>query len=338
MTPPFSAASSARILKIIYDYEMACCVYTAAKLNLAELLYDGPRTIDELAVATRTNRHALYRVLRVLAGEGLFLETDREIFSFTPGAIALHGAANGSIKYYLQAILGEHYHGFGNMLHSVRTGETAFDYFYKEDIWEYYKNRPETALNFMKAMAGLTQYYASAILPTYDFRPFNTIIDIGGGNGALLFAILQHTPGIKGILFDAPMVVHQTDQLIREQRLEGRCSTIAGNFFERIPEGGDAYILKYILHDWSDSDAIHILQNCARVMQPGSKVLVLDAVIPPGNAWHPGKHTDVTMLVATKGRERTEGDFRYFFREAGLRFNKIVTLGLEEISLIEAEK
>jgi len=134
------------------------------------------------------------------------------------------------------------------------------------------------------------------------------------------------------------MVIQQTDQVIRENGLAARCSTVAGNFFEGIPAGGDAYLLKYILHDWNDFEAIHILQNCARVMQSGSKVLVFDAVIPPGNAWHPGKQTDVTMLVATKGRERTEEDFRHFFSEAGLRFNKITPTTLDEISIIEAEK
>src|SRR5882757_5824503 len=191
MQPSFSAASSAKVLKIIYDYEMACCAYTAAKLNIAELLYDGPKTVTELAAAAGADASALYRVLRVLAGEGIFKETDKEVFSFTPEAVAMHGEVEGSIKYFLQAILGEHYHGFGNMLHSVRTGETAFDYYYKMDVWQFYGENLEMAINFNKAMAGLTQYYSRAIVAAYDFSNFNTIIDIGGGNGALLFAILQ---------------------------------------------------------------------------------------------------------------------------------------------------
>jgi hypothetical protein len=338
MQPSFSAASSAKVLKIIYDYEMACCAYTAAKLNMAELLYDGPRTVAELAAAAGADAPSLYRVLRVLAGEGLFKETDKEVFAFTPEALALYGETEGSIKYFLQAILGEHYHGFGNMLHSVRTGETAFDHYYKMDVWEYYGKHPETAVNFNKAMAGLTQYYSRAILAAYDFSPFHTIIDIGGGNGALLFAILNQAQASKGIIVDAPAVIQQTEMLIRDHHLQDRCSAMPGNFFEHIPEGGDAYLLKYILHDWSDQESIRILENCAKAMKQGSKVLVFDAVIPPGNDWHPGKHTDVTMLVATKGRERSEDDFRHLFKAAGLQFNKITALELDEISIVEAEK
>jgi len=330
--------SSTKVLRLIYDYMTGCCVYAAAKLNIPELLYEGPKTFTELAITTGTNPAALYRILRVLAGEGFIRETDDGIFTFAPEATALLGEREGSLKYYLQAIFSEHYQAYGQLLHSVRTGEAAFDHFHKADVWEYYGHHPEEALNFNKAMAGLTQYLAGSILRAYDFSPYHTIIDIGGGNGALLFSILQYTPEVKGVIFDAPIVIPQTEELIREHHLQERCSTFSGNFFEAIPEGGDAYLLKYILHDWTDTDAIRILQNCSRIMQAGSKVLVFESVMPPGNEWHSAKQMDVTMLVCTKGRERTEEEFRFLFKEAGLQFNRTVDIGLPEVSILEAEK
>lgn len=336
--PAFSAASAERVLRILYNYELACCTYVAAKLNIADLLYEHPKTVDELATATGAHAGALYRVLRVLAGDGLLKENDHRIFSLEADALALHSEVEGSLKYFIQAILGEHYYGFGNMLYSVRTGETAFDDHYKMDVWAFYEQHPELALNFNKAMAGLTQYYARFIIPSYDFNQFTTITDIGGGNGALLFAILHAFPNVKGVIYDAPSVIPQALQLIKENNLEDRCTAVAGNFFESVPDGADAYMMKYILHDWNDDDAVKILQNCAHKMKKGNKVLVLDAVLTPGNDWHPGKHMDVTMLVATKGRERSEADFKKLFTTAGLQFNRVVDIGLKEISIIEGEK
>jgi O-methyltransferase domain len=338
MKPSFYAPSSAKILQIVYDYELACCTNVAARLNIAELLYESPKSIAELAVATRANGPALYRVLRVLAGAGIFKETANQVFVFTESATALHAGVEGSIKYYLEAILGEHSHAFGNMLHSVMTGETAFDHYYKMDVWAWYGQHGEVAANFNKAMAGLTQYYARTAIPAYPFNDFESIVDIGGGNGALLFAILAATQKPKGIIFDAPFVIPQSEQLIEEQQLQERCNAVAGNFFESVPPGKDLYLLKYILHDWADEDCIRILRNCADAMKTGSKVLILEAVIPAGNGYHVGKYTDVTMLVATRGRERSEEDFKRLLTEAGLRFNKIIPLSLDEISLIEGEK
>lgn len=340
MKPDFSPASSQKLLNIIYGYELACCTYVAATLNIAELLFASPKSVEELAQATHTNADALYRVLRVVAAEGFFKEEDYRVFSYTPQAAALHGATIGSIKYFVQAILGEHYHAFGNLLHSVRTGETAFDHYYNMDVWEFYGSHPDIATNFNKAMAGLTQYYAAKLVPAYDFNQFRTIVDIGGGNGSLLFAVLNAAADAKGVIFDAPVVIPQAEQLIQENNLQNRCSAVAGNFFEAVPPGMDAYLLKFILHDWNDADCIKILQNCSSAMQPGAKVLIMDAVIPsaPANDYHGGKYTDVIMLAATKGRERSEADFRSIVEAAGLQFNTIIDAGLDEVSIVEAEK
>ncbi|WP_326992207.1 ArsR family transcriptional regulator [Chitinophaga sp. 212800010-3] len=338
MKPSFSAASSSKVLKIIYDYEMSSCAYVAARLNIAELLYEKPRHVTELAQLTGTNATALYRVLRVLAGEGLFSESAPQVFSYLPAAAALHGETTGSVKYFLQAILGEFRYAFGNLLYSVRTGETGFDHHYGKEIWEYYQEHPEEALNFNKSMAGLTQYYSPAVISGYDFSQFRTIVDIGGGNGALLFNVLHAFPTVKGVIFDVPSVVEQAEQLIAENGLQERCSATSGDFFKAVPPGGDAYMMKYILHDWNDEQSVTILRNCAAVMEKGAKVVVLDSVIPAGDEWHPGKHMDATMLACTKGRERNEDEFRHIFTEAGLKFNKVVKLEIDEISIVEGEK
>ena len=338
MTPDFSAGSSAKILHILYDFQLACCVNVAANLGIAELLFEGPQTVSALALATSSDPDALRRVLKVLAAERIFKETQDDLFVYTTEAAALHGDTEGSIKHYLLAIMGEHYPAFGNLLHSVRTGQTAFDHHYKMDVWEYYSQHPSTAANFNKAMAGLTQYYVREIIPAYNFGAFRSVIDIGGGNGALLFSILKANPHLKGVIFDAPHVVSATDHLIRSAGLEERCVTAAGDFFEEIPSGIDCYLLKYILHDWSDIQCAQILRNCASAMYPGARLLIFEAVIPSGNAYHEGKYTDVTMLVATKGRERTEEEFHGLLSAAGLEYVRTIPLSLNEISIVEAVK
>lgn len=338
MNPDFSAAASAKVLKVIYDYHLANCIHVATKLNLAELLYTGPKSIVELAAATDANPGALYRLLRVLAAEGIFRETADKVFEFTREAAALHGDTEGSVKYYLQAILGEHAHALANLMHSVMTGATAFDDYYKMDVWTYYGKHPEKAANFNKAMAGLTQYYAKSAIPAYPFNDFETIVDIGGGNGALMFALLEACPKPEGIIFDASFVIPQTEQLIAASKYKDRCSAVAGNFFESVPQGKDLYLLKYILHDWDDEACIKILHNCAVAMRPGSKVLILESVIPPGNTYHAGKYTDITMLACTRGRERSEADFKNILAAAGLQYNKFIDLALDEMALVEAQK
>lgn len=338
MKPAFSAESSARILSHLYGYQLAHCLHVVSELNIAELLFESPRPVDELAALTGTHAPSLYRVLRVTAAAGVFEETEGRVFRFTPDATALHGDAEGSVKPYFQAIMGEHSHAFANLLHSVRTGETAFDAYYSTDVWEFYDTHPEEAIRFNKAMAGLTQYYSHALLPAYDFSRFRTVIDIGGGNGALLFAILGAYPTVYGAIFDAPAVIPETEKLILDSPFQDRCTTIAGNFFDAIPIGYDAYLLKFILHDWSDDDCVVILRNCAEVMAVGNRVLILDSVIPSGNYPHAGKYTDVTMLACTRGRERSAVDFRQLIEAAGLHFAGISDIGQEEMYLIEAVK
>lgn len=338
MQPINNTVHSQRMLQVLAHHWLSCCVYVAAKLNIADHLFTGPKTIEWLASETGTHAPSLYRVLRALAAEKIFEETQKETFMLTPNATALLSDAPGSMKYFILAELGEFYNPWGELLHTVQTGKTAFDHYYKMDLWQYYATHPEEGRNFMHAMTRLTQYSDKAIVDAYHFDGFKTIVDVGGGNGALLMAILQSAPALQGVVFDAPYVVEKTKQAIAENNMSNRCTVQGGDFFKEVPSGADAYIMKYILHDWQEADAIRLLQSCHRSMKKGSKLLAVDAVIPPGNTFHPGKFMDVNMLVVTGGRERTAEEFRKLFEQAGLQFNRVIDLSIPDVSIVEGEK
>jgi hypothetical protein len=333
-----NGALSARILKSVFDQWFSCCVYVAARLNIADQLANGPLPIETLAAANGSHTPSLYRVLRALAGEGIFEETSPGVFGLTPEAVALQSDSPASMKAFVQALLGEHYHAWGQLLYSVQTGGTAFDHYYGMDLWKYYDTHPQDGINFMNAMTGMSELQLPHIVAAYDFSAFNTIIDVAGGNGALMLAVLEATPGLKGVIFDQPYVAERTAEVIATRQLAERCRVVPGNFFGSIPAGADAYMMKYILHDWHDADALRILKNIYSAMPRGGKLLVIDAVIPEGNVPNPGKFMDVNMLVATGGRERTAREFEALFEQAGLRLNRVIDLTIPDMSIVEGEK
>ncbi|NLU92394.1 methyltransferase [Chitinophaga sp. Ak27] len=330
---------SARILQHITNHWVSCCVYAAAKLNIADLLATGPQSITSLAGATATHPPSLYRLLRLLAANDLFEEISPEIFDNTAASTALISDIKGGMKEFVLAELGEFYLPWGNLVDSIRTGKTAFDEYYGGNLWDFYKTHQAEGLNFMKAMTNLTQFSEGAILERYDFSAFSTITDVGGGNGALLMAILKRTPEARGIVFDEPYVVKETAHLIAaDPKVKDRCATAGGNFFVEVPAGADAYVIKYILHDWSDEDAIRILSNCSRAMKKDSKILVIDGVVPEGNAPHASKLMDMNMLALTGGRERTAAEFESIFLRSGLRLTRVIDLSISEVSIVEGKK
>lgn len=334
-----TAEHTGNILRHITNHWVSCSVYTAARLNIAEILASGPMEVTTLAAKTGTHAPSLHRLLKLLAANGIFEEQTPGVFVNTPDAVALIGDIEGSMKAFLLAEMGEFYVPWGNLLDSVRTGKTAFDEYYGENLWEYYKKHGERGLNFMKAMTAVTSFLNPAILDKYDFSVFNTIIDVGGSNGALLSAILKKTPGPSGIVFDVPYVVEQTAALLAaDPLLHDRCSAVSGNFFEQVPAGADAYLLKMIIHDWNDEDSIRILSVVSKAMKPESKILIVDGVVPGGNTPHGAKLMDVNMLVVTGGKERTAAEFEELFRRSGLRLTRVIDLDITEVSIVEGEK
>jgi hypothetical protein len=232
-----------------------------------------------------------------------------------------------------------HYSAWGNLLHSIKTGEIAFDNLHHQSIWKYYETHPEKGAIFNKAMAGITDAVVKNILPVYDFSSLPTIVDVGGGNGAMLCGILKSVIHSKGIVFDYGDYVHdQAVQFIAKNNLQDRCSFMAGSFFDTVPAGASVYLMKSVLHDWDDENSIKILVNLKKAMPDGSKLLIIENVIAERNIPHPGNFMDINMMVMTGGRERTAAQWKTLVEKAGLKFLRVIPTSSPMFSIVEAEK
>jgi O-methyltransferase domain/Dimerisation domain len=328
----------AQMMQMITGFWVSCSVYTAARLNVAKHLAEAPMSAEELATATDSHAPSMFRLLRALASVGVFTRNAEGKFELTPLGHTLRPGVPGSMRAMALAQLGDHYRAWGELKHSVKTGEVAFDRVEGMPVWKYYETHPEDGLNFMQAMTGLTQAVIMNIVPAYDFSGFATIVDVGGGNGALLTAVLEAAPQARGLVFDEDYVVKETAQHLAKAGLSGRCGVAAGSFFDDAVPEADAYLLKMILHDWDDEKSVGILKNVARPLKSGGKVLVLESVIPESDQPHPGKFMDLNMLAMTGGRERTEAEFAELFRRAGLRLSRVVHTHSPLFSVVEAAK
>ena len=272
----------------------------------------------------------------MLGSLGIFTEGENKTFSITPLSETLITDAPGSLRPGAIAELGEiHYDAWGNILHSVKTGGIAFDDHFGMDIWQYFQKDPATAANFNRYMASSSEPLNQAISTGYDFSKFKTIVDIGGGLGGMISAILANNPHLKGIVFDAPSVVENSNGFLAERGLAARCETIGGDFFESVPEGGDVYTMRWILHDWEDEKALTILNNIRKVLPENGKLLLAEAVVPGRTEPHFSKFFDLIMLVMTGGRERTEKEWTDLLSKAGYRVERIIPTD-SFLSLIEA--
>lgn len=309
-----------RILQLCFGSLLTQLLGAAAELGVADLVADGPRPVDELARATGTQPDALYRVLRALAAQGVFSEVAPRTFGLTPTASVLRDGVPGSMRELARYFgMRSRNHAFVELLHTVRTGEPAFDHVHGTDWWTHLAEHPDDAAIFDNAMGNLARQVHAMALETCDLSDARLLVDVGGGHGHLAAALLNRSPDLRAIVFDLPHVVAGADKVLADAGVADRAETAPGNFFASVPEGGDAYVLSMILHDWDDARAIAILTNVRRAMQPGGKVIVVDAVIPEGDHPHTGKLIDIVMLALLPGRERTEAEFAALFREAGLR-------------------
>ena len=326
------------MLQMIMGFWVSRAVQVAAKLGLADLVAKEPKTVAELAAATGTHAPSLYRLMRALASVGVFAEQEDGRFASTPMAAMLETDAPVSLRAFVTSELGEvHYKSWEELLHSVKTGEIAFDKVFGEPIWKYFATHPENARLFNQSMTDLTSMVEPAVVGAYDFKPFKRIVDVGGGHGSLISAILKNNPHLEGILYDAPQVMEGAQERMAARGLTDRCQLMAGDFFSSVPDGGDLYLMKHIIHDWDDEKCIEILKNCRRVMNEQGRVLVVDQVVPSGNAPSLGKFTDLLMLVMVGGKERTEEEFRKLFDAAGLKLTRIIQTP-SPMSIIEGAK
>jgi SAM-dependent methyltransferase len=320
---------------MVTGLRVAQMVHVVAKLGIADLLESGPKSCDELAAATGAHAPSLYRLLRGLGSLGLFTEGADQQFALTPLGDHLRTGASESLR-DLAIFWSEDWHWrlWGELLQSVQTGEPATRRLWGMELFEYLGQNPEASAGFDRAMTGSYLERNAALLSTFDFSGIGTLVDVGGGHGRLLAAILARNPAMRGILFDRPEVVAGAQEVLRAADVADRCERVGGSCFESVPEGGDVYLLAAVIHSWDDAEAAVVLRNCGRAMGPRSRLLVVEHVIPPRDESHRGKLTDVEMLLVG-GRERTEPEFRALLDSAGFRLTRIVPTGAPH-SVIEA--
>jgi hypothetical protein len=310
-------------------YRGSQALYVVAKLGIADLLADGPRPTEELAMATQTHAPTLFRVLRFLAGIGVFDEVDLGRFALTALGAGLRRDVAGSPGALALLLLdGSHWRGWGELLHSVQTGETAFPHVHGQEYFPYVREHPELAAIFDRAMTSNAAMAGVAITDRYEWANVARVVDVGGGHGWLLATVLQAHPAMQGVLFDRPEVVAAARPVLEQAGVADRCELVGGDFFAEVPPQGDAYVLRHILHDWDDAAAQVILERCRQAMAPGGRVLVVERVV--GTEYReamPALQGDLEMLVNVGGRERTEAEYRALLTSAGFRLTQLVPLG-----------
>lgn len=307
-------------------YWVARLIHVAAKLKLADLLKKGPRSVEDLATASGVQPQALYRILRALASVGVFAETKNGRFKLTPLAVTLQTGAPSSMHAWALMINDNWgWDAWKELLHGAKTGEVPFIKAHGVPLFEYFEKHPENLQVFGESMTSISVTENPAIAAAYKFSGIRTLVDVGGGHGSLLSTILKANSKLKGVLYDQPSVIARAekDQHVTAKGIKERCWLEPGNFFETVPKGGDAYIMKYILHDWNDEKCVKILSNCRSAMNEKGKVLVVDNVIAPGNDPSWGKLLDIQMLIIG-GRERTKKEFAAIFASAGLKLTRVV--------------
>jgi len=321
------------LLRMVNGYQVSQAIHVASVLGVADALKDGARHVDDIADQTDTDPQALYRLLRALAAAGVFLEGDQRIFSLTPLGRGLVSDGHGSLRDYAIFVGHESNWGtWGNLLNGIRNGKNVFRQVHGETVWDYRAQRPEVSAMFNRATAATK--LTGSVLDIYDFSPFRSIVDVGGGNGSMLADILKVNPVAQGILFDQPHVVSK-DQL-QKAGVTAQCEVIGGDFFQSVPTGGDLYVLRAVLHDWDDADCIQILKTCRDAMADTARLLIVERLIEPPNVGREIKFFDLAMFVLPGGRERTREEYSSLLMAAGFEVARVTEPGADNFSAIEA--
>lgn len=294
-------------------------LYIAARLGIAELVADVKQSADQLAAKTGAHAPSLFRVLRALSALGMLTQDGHDRFGLSERGQRLRTDLPDSVAPFILSY-GQAWwwRSTGELLHSVMTGQTAFEHVHGMRFFEYLDVQPEAAAIFNANMTAMTRAEANAVVDGYDFPEAGTLVDVGGGHGALVTAVLRARPKVRAVLFDQPAVVAGAERAVAKAGIAERCQIIGGSFFQKVPTGGDIYTLKDIVHDWEDVLAVKLLRACRRAMDDRARLLVIERVIPPGDAPSPAKLVDVMMLALTGGRERTLAEYRVLLERAGL--------------------
>ena len=326
-----------QVLQVATGYMASSSLYVALSLNIPDLLADGPKSTSDLARATGATEGALYRILRLLASLGIFEAVGADQFRLTPASELLRKDVPGSLRglaFFLPDPM--HFRIYANLSHSVMTGEPAADKTVGMPLFEYFAKHPEYSEIFNDAMTSFSAPVAGVAVEAYDFSRYGSIVDVAGGHGEVLMTILRACPKVKGVLAEVGHVVEGARPRIAKAGLADRCEAVECDFFKAVPEGGDAYVMKHIIHDWDDERASIILKNIAKAM--GDKrgaVILLESVVPSGPEPDLGKFIDIEMLAFPGGRERTAEEFRALFDRSGFELTNIVPMK-SPLSVIEA--
>jgi ubiquinone/menaquinone biosynthesis C-methylase UbiE len=324
------------LVGLINGFQITQAIHVASTLRLADHLKDGPRSAEELAPLTQSHAGALYRLLRALAAVGVFREDESRRFALTSMGDCLRTDSATPIGAWAECVGSPYvWRTWGHLLHSVRTGENAFQSLNGEDIWNYRAEHSKERAVFDRAMTEFSRGGAEAVIDAYDFSVFNHVVDVGGGRGLMLAALLKAHPQMQGTLFDQPGVVAEAEAVLKEHGVVDRCRMVGGSFFEMIPEGGDAYLMRVVIHDWDDNEAITILKTCRRAMRETAKLILIERIIAPANEIPATKFMDLHMLALPGGRERTSEEFSDLFARAGFKMMGVESAG--RIHVIEAE-
>jgi hypothetical protein len=321
---------------LIQGFQITQAIHVAVALGIPDRLASGPRSADVLAAEAGAHPPSLYRLMRALAAAGILHEDDGSMFSLTDMGTLLRKdvprtlaplVAHHGLPYYWDT--------WSRLAHSVRTGETAFVHRYGTDVWSYRSTHPEENAAFNRFQAGITGALISAVEAAYDFGAFRQVVDVGGGNGTLIATLLSHNPAMRGVVFDQPHVASEASEVLASAGVADRCEITGGDFFKEVPAGADAYVIKFIVHDWNDADATRILETCRRAVAREGKLLLIERVLEPPNEGLSGKLSDLNMMVMPGGRERSAKEYEALLAAAGFRMTAVFPTAAP-IDVIEA--
>ena len=339
--PAAQPPPAAEVLRLATAYQASRALYVATKLGVPDLLADGSRSADDLAAAIGAHAPSLRRLMRALAAFGVLAEGGDGRFALGALGGCLRADAPGSVRALILMYGDEDFwRTWGELEHCIRTGETAAKHLFgTEDVFARYAADPRFGAVFNASMTVLSANTAAAVAAACDFSGVGRVVDVGGGQGRLIAALLRANPGLRGILFDLPSVVEAAPRLLAEADVADRCEVVGGDMFEAVPAGGDLYVLSRVIHDWEDARATAILGNCRRAMGGRARLVLVERVLPdrvePTSGVQPHLLSDLNMMVRTGGRERTEGDFGALLAAAGFRLERVVPT-TAPVSLVEA--
>lgn len=326
------------LMQMLFGAQMQRSVCLAARLGIPDLLAERAQTAEELAAKTDTHAPSLYRLLRTLASIDLFTQNAEKKFELTPISTLLRSDAPNSVRDFA-VMMGEDWiwQAWGELPYSVQTGGVAHEKTQGMGSFEFFQKNAEAGKVFNAAMTNFTRAIVPAFVEAYDFSSINRLVDVAGGHGLLLAGVLKANPHLRGVLFDLPFVIEGAGELLEHEGVSDRVELVSGSFFESVPAGADAYMMKHIIHDWDDESSIRILKNIRSAMSENGKVLIVEMVVTEGDEPHPSKALDVLMLVMEGGKERTKDEYGKLLGASGFRLTRVIPTK-SPYSVVEGER